>query len=239
MENAIYAALTRQSGLMNEMRVIANNIANANTNGFRREGVIFSEYLSATGRGTEGLSMAHARGRLLDLEQAGMTRTGGSYDLAIDGPGFFAVETAEGPRLTRAGAFLASAEGELMTAEGHRLLDEGLAPIQLPPGAAQIAIGPDGTVSADGQQIARVGLFAAPDPATMLRQGGTMFAADPATLEPAGEARIQQGFLEDSNVDPIAEISRMIEVQRAYEIGQTLLDREDRRIRDTITAMTR
>lgn len=238
MDNAIYAALTRQSGLMREMRVIANNIANADTTGFRREGVIFSEYLAATGNGTEGLSMANARGRVLDLEQAGMSMTGGTYDLAIDGPGFFAVQTPDGVKITRAGAFLTNAEGELMNADGHRLLDEGQAPIQIPPGAVSVAIGPDGTVSVDGQQLARVGLFAAPDPATMLRTGGTLFAAD-GGLEPADDARIQQGFLEGSNVDPIAEISRMIEVQRAYEMGQTLLDREDRRIRDTIAAMTR
>ena len=238
MDNAIYAGLTRQSGLMREMRVIANNIANADTTGFRREGVIFSEYLAATGNGREGLSMANARGRLLDLRQAGMTMTGGTYDLAIDGPGFFAVQTPEGVKITRAGAFLVSAEGELMNPDGHRLLDEGQAPIQIPPGARQVGIGPDGTLSADGEQIARIGLFAAPDPATMLRMGGTLFAAD-GGLEPADEARIQQGFLEGSNVDPIAEISRMIEVQRAYEIGQTLLDHEDKRIRDTIAAMTR
>lgn len=238
MDNAIYAALTRQSGLMREMRVIANNIANAETTGFRREGVIFSEYLAATGNGREALSMANARGRLLDLEQAGMTMTGGSYDLAIDGPGFFAVQTPEGMKITRAGAFLTNAEGELMNAEGHRLLDEGQAPVQIPPGATSVAIGPDGTVSVDGQQIARVGLFAAPDPETMLRMGGTLFVAD-GGLEPAEDTRIQQGFLEGSNVDPIAEISRMIEVQRAYEMGQTLLDREDKRIRDTIAAMTR
>ncbi|AUM74558.1 flagellar hook-basal body complex protein [Paracoccus jeotgali] len=239
MDNAIYASLTRQSGLMREMRVIANNIANAETNGYRREGVIFSEYLTATGDGREGLSMAHARGRLLDLGQAGISQTGGTYDLAIDGSGFFALQTPEGTRLTRAGAFLVSAEGELMTAAGHRLLDEGLAPIAVPPGARQVAVGADGTLSADGEAFGRVGVFATPDPATMLRSGGTMFTADEAALAPAEDARVQQGFLEDSNVDPIAEISRMIEVQRAYEMGANLLDREDRRIRDAITALTR
>ena len=239
MDNAIYASLTRQSGLMREMRVIANNIANANTNGFRREGVIFSEYLTATGDGREGLSMANARGRLLDLEQGGMSMTGGTYDLAIDGDGFFAVDTPQGTRITRAGAFLTSADGELMTPDGNRLLDEGLAPIQIPPGSKQVSIGPDGTLSADGLQLARVGLFAAPDPAAMLRAGGTLFETGDAPLEPAEDAKIQQGFLEDSNVDPIGEISRMIEVQRAYEMGQNLLDREDKRIRDAITALTR
>ncbi|WBU59794.1 flagellar hook-basal body complex protein [Paracoccus albus] len=238
MDNAIYAGLTRQSGLMREMRVIANNIANAETTGFRREGVIFSEHVADTGRGLDALSMANARGRLLDLEQAGMTLTGGTYDLAVDGPGFFAVQTDDGVKITRAGAYLTSAEGELMNADGHRLLDEGLAPIQVPPGAASVAVGPDGTLSADGEQLARIGLFAPPETQLMQRSGGTLFDAGDE-LQPAGNATIRQGFLEGSNVQPIAEITRMIEVQRAYEIGQNLLDREDKRIRDTIASLTR
>ncbi|SDE43601.1 flagellar basal-body rod protein FlgF [Paracoccus isoporae] len=239
MDNAIYASLTRQSGLMREMRVIANNIANAQTTGFRREGVIFAEYLSRTGPDGNGLSMADARGRVLDLTQAGLTRTGGAFDLGLEGDGFFAVETPHGTRLTRAGAFIPSAEGELMTADGHRLLDSGLVPVQIPPGATDVAIAPDGTLSAGGAPVAEIGIFAPRDPAAMLRQGGTLFDPGPDPLDSAWATRIQQGFLEDSNVDPIAEISRMIEVQRAYELGQTLLDREDRRIRDTINAMTR
>ncbi|MDO5528326.1 MAG: flagellar hook-basal body complex protein [Paracoccus sp. (in: a-proteobacteria)] len=238
MDNAIYSGLSRQSGLMREMRVIANNIANANTTGYRREGVIFAEHLAATGDGRHGLSMAHARGRALDLTQAGITQTGGQFDLAIDGPGFFALETPSGRALSRAGAFIPSPEGDLMTASGHRLLDEGLAPIQIPPGARDVRIGPDGTISADGEPVGRVGLFAAPDPAAMIRQGGTLFATE-APLEPDENTRVQQGFLEDSNVDPISEISRMIEVQRAYEMGQSLLEREDERIRATLTALNR
>ncbi|MBU2956890.1 flagellar hook-basal body complex protein [Paracoccus sp. 1_MG-2023] len=238
MDNAIYAGLTRQSGLLAEMRVVANNIANANTTGFRREGVIFAEHLSAVdGRG-DTLSMAHARGRLLDLEQGALTQTGNNLDLAIEGDGFFMIETPEGLRLTRAGAFTPSAEGELMTSDGHRLMDEGQAPIILPAGAANVVVGADGTLSSNGLPFGRIGTFAAPDPQDLTRQGGTSFAFT-GNPEPAEDARIRQGFLEESNVDPVFEITRMIEVQRAYELGQSLLDREDQRIRGAITAMTR
>ncbi|MFV0382882.1 flagellar hook-basal body complex protein [Paracoccus sp. (in: a-proteobacteria)] len=238
MDNAIYAALTRQSGLMKEMRVVANNIANANTTGFRREGVIFAEHLSALDRKGDTLSMANARGRLIDLGQGVLNQTGGAFDLAIDGDGFFMVQTPDGNRLTRAGAFLPSGEGELMTADGFRLLDEGQAPIIIPAGAAAVSVGVDGTLSANGVPFGRIGVFAPAEGADLTHEGGTVFrsSGDP---EPVEDARIRQGFLEDSNVDPIFEISRMIEVQRAYELGQSFLDREDQRIRSAITAMTR
>ncbi|AUH33614.1 flagellar hook-basal body complex protein [Paracoccus tegillarcae] len=238
MDNGIYAALTRQSGLMREMRVVANNIANANTTGFRREGVIFAEHLTRLNRQGEGLSMADARGRLLDLRQAVLTQTNGTFDMAIEGEGFFMVETPEGNRLTRAGAFIPSAEGELMTADGHRVLDEGEAPILVPAGASNLAIGADGTMSANGTPFARVGVFVAPEDADLTHEGGTVFAYQ-GEIQPAEQPSVRQGFLEESNVDPVFEISRMIEVQRAYEMGQSFLDREDQRIRSTITAMTR
>ncbi|RJK99629.1 flagellar hook-basal body complex protein [Paracoccus aestuarii] len=238
MDNAIYANLTRQSGLMAEMRVVANNIANANTTGYRREGVIFAEHLTALDRRGDTLSMGHARGRMLDLNQGVLTQTDNSMDLAIEGEGFFLVESPDGLRLTRAGAFMPSPEGELMTAEGHRLLDEGQAPIILPAGANGVSIGGDGTLSSNGLPFGRIGLWAAPEGTDLTRQGGTAFAIDGAP-EPIEDGRIRQGFLEDSNVDPIFEITRMIEVQRAYELGQKFLDAEDQRIRGAITAMTR
>lgn len=238
MDNAIYTALTRQSGLMKEMQAVANNIANVNTTGFRREGVIFAEHLSALDGQRETLSMAHARGRLVDLRQGVLTQTGGSFDLAIEGDGFFMVETPAGNRLTRAGAFLPSPEGVLMSSEGHRLLDEGQAPIIVPDGAADIAVGPDGTLSTNGLPFGRVGVFSAPDAMELTHDGGTVFAfeTDPEALE---NPNIRQGFLEESNVNPVFEITRMIEVQRSYELGQSLLEREDQRIRSVITAMSR
>ena len=238
MDNAIYATLTRQSGLMKEMGVVANNIANANTTGFRREGVIFAEHLSALDRRGETLSMAHARGRLIDLRQGVLTQTNGSFDLAIEGEGYFALETPDGLRLSRAGAFIPSPEGELMTAEGYRLLDAGQAPVLIPPGASAVSVGTDGTMSANGIPFGQIGLFGQPEGTQLTHQGGTLFQLD-ADPEPLEEARIRQGFLEESNVDPVFEITRMIEVQRAYELGQSFLDREDQRIRNVITAMTR
>lgn len=238
MDNAIYASLTRQSGLMREMRAIANNMANANTTGFRREGVLFSEYMvPLDGRG-ETLAMANSRGRMVDLEPGGMTLTNGIYDLAIEGDGFFMVQTPQGNRLTRAGAFQTNPEGEIVNPDGYQLLDDGQAPIVIPPGTRSVGIGADGTVSADGQAVGKVGVFANPDPADLRHVAGTLF--DPGTApEPMDDAKVRQGFVEESNVNPVTEIARMIEVQRAYELGQSFLDQEDQRIRQAITSLTR
>lgn len=238
MDNAIYAALSRQSGLMQEMRAVANNLANADTTGFRREGVIFAEYLGQTGKRGDTLAMAHARGRMVDLGQAGLTMTNASLDVALEGDGFFTIETPQGQALTRAGAFLLNADGGLITPDGYFVLDDGGAPIGVPPDARDIAIGADGTISADGEPVARLGVVTVPDPATLMHRSGTLFNPTGEVL-PAEDVRIRQGFLEASNVNPLAEISRMIEVQRAYELGQSFLSREDERIRAVISAMSR
>ena len=236
MDNAIYAALTRQTGLMREMRTVANNMANSSTTGFRREGVVFSEHMTSLGQGRETLSMANAHGREVDLTPASLTQTGGTFDLALERDGFFMVQTPQGNRLTRAGAFQTSAEGELVNADGYRVLDEGQAPISVPPGA-RIAVGADGTISADGQPVGQIGIFTQPDAAKLRHFGGTLFAAEGA--EPLQGGTVRQGFLEESNVNPVLEIARMIEVQRAYELGQSFLDGEDQRIRAAIAATTR
>lgn len=238
MDNAIYAALTRQSGLMAEMQSVANNIANASTTGFRKEGVIFAEHLSRTGAGSPSLSMASAEGRLVDLSQGPLGRTGGTYDFAIEGDGFFLIETPAGNQLTRAGAFTPNAEGELVSAEGYRLLDAGGTPVTVPPGARAVSLAQDGTLAADGAAIAQIGLYGPADPSQLVHQGGTRFATTAAPV-PIEGARLFQGFLEGSNVSPVSEISRMIEVQRAYEMGQALLDKEDARIRSVIQTMGR
>lgn len=236
MDAAGYATLNRQSGLMREMGVVANNIANASTTGFRREGVVFSEFVAALDE-DPSLSMAHASGRHVDLSQSTISQTGGQFDFAIQGEGFFLIETPQGQRLTRAGSFTPSADGELVTPDGYRLLDAGGAPIFVPPDAKGVALATDGTLSANGQPIAQVGLWQPADPLSLRHQAGTMFAA--ADLEPAEGATVLQGMLEDSNVEPVSEIARMIEVQRAYELGQKFLDSEDERVRGVIQALGR
>ncbi|MCZ4261385.1 flagellar hook-basal body complex protein [Limimaricola sp. G21655-S1] len=237
MENAGYATLTRQSGLMAQMRMVANNVANTATTGYRAEGMIFAEHVAATGDGQPSLSMASASVRMTDATQGALSRTGGAFDLAIEGPGFFLVGTPAGDRLSRAGAFTPNELGDLVTPEGYPLLDAGGAPVFVPQGAGPVAIAADGTISAGGQPVGQIGLFAPENPRDLIREDGVRFRTEAGVIPVEG--RMVQGFLEESNVDPVAQIARMIEVQRAYELGQSFLDSENERIRGTIETMGR
>jgi len=237
MENAGYTTLTRQSGLMREMQVVANNIANAATTGFRQEGLVFAEHVQRTEAGPS-LSMASADVRHTSMMQGALTQTGGALDLAIEGEGFFLIETPAGERLTRAGSFALSAAGDLVTPDGFRVLDAGGAPVFVPPNATGLGISADGTLSAEGRPLSQIGLVRPADINGLVREDGVMFRSE-AGHEPAETGRILQGFLEGANVDPVSQIARMIEVQRAYEMGQSFLDAENERVRSALQTFVR
>lgn len=236
MENAGYTVLTRQSGLLREMRIVANNIANAATTGFRAEGMIFSEYVMPI---DDGPSLSMGQGNVPNtlLEQGALAPTGGTFDLAIEGDAFFLIETPAGERLSRAGAFSPNAAGELVTYDGYRVLDAGGAPVFVPPDARSINISTDGTLSADGAPLGQIGLVRPTDPLQMVREDGVMFRSD-AGYEPTDTARVLQGFVENSNVNAVTQLARMIEVQRAYEMGQSFMEAEDERVRMAMKAMS-
>ena len=235
MDSTAYTTLSRQSGLMREMQIVANNIANASTTGFRQEGMIFSEFVRRA-PGEPSISMAGSQVEHTSLAQGGLRRTDGPFDVAIEGDGFFQIETPDGVRLTRAGAFSPNAAGDLVTMEGHRVLDAGGAPVFVPGTYAKILIASDGTISADGAPIGQVGVVQPVDPLRLVREDGVLFRADDG-VEPAEGARVLQFFLESSNVNSVLQLARMIEVQRAYELGQKFLDAEDRRVRDAIDTL--
>lgn len=232
MTTSAYSAISRQSGLLNEIRVVANNIANSATTGYRSEGVIFSEYVKSA-PGQESLSLARGNIRNTSLEQGNLNQTNGQLDLALEGDGFFMIETPNGNRLTRAGSFSSNAAGDLVTPDGYRVLDAGQAPVFIPGDAESISFGADGTFSADGRQLGQIGIFQPLEGTTIKREDGVMFSTD-GEVEPAENAKLLQGFLEGSNVNAIHQMSRMIEIQRAYEMGQSFLTSEDERVRNAI-----
>ncbi len=237
MEASGYTTLTRQTGLLREMRMVANNIANAATTGYRSEGLLFSEHVRRTDGGPS-LSMARGNTPLTSREQGPLEETGGRFDFAIEGDGYFLIETPEGERLTRSGAFSLSAAGDLVNADGYRLLDAGGAPVFVPPDATAPGLAADGTLSSDGRPLAQLGLYRPAGDGPPIRAGGNLLEARDG-IEPVVDGRIIQGFLEGSNVEPVSEIARLIEVQRAYEMGQSFLETEDRRVRTAIDTLTR
>jgi len=236
MDLAGYVALTRQSGLAKELQSIANNIANLATTGYRREGVIFAEEVQALPVEGGSVAMTEARARYTDDLQGALQQTNGTLDLAIEGEGYFTVMTAQGERLTRAGAFTRNADGTVVNMDGHPLLDEGGGEIVIPFEAKQIGVSADGTVSVDGAPVARVGLVTVEDQTKLFREAGVLYRAENGTV-PVENGRVVQGFLEQSNVSPVAEMARMVEVQRAYEYGQKLMDQEDDRIRQVVRTL--
>lgn len=235
METASYTTLARQTGLVREMQIISNNIANASTTGFRQEGIIFSEFVMKSDQG-DYVAMPGSRIGNSSYVQGGLKHTGGPLDFAIEGDGFFLVATPDGERLTRAGSFSASAAGELVTHDGYPVLDDGGAPVFLPQNLTDLSVAQDGTISANGQIAGQIGIVTPVDRASMEREGGVFFKAD-AGWDPMEAPMVKQGYVENSNVNQILQVARMIEVQRAYEMGQSFLEREDDRIRkatDTI-----
>lgn len=234
MSNSIYATLSRQDGLLKELQVVANNIANTNTTGYKTDRAIFAEYLVSTGDQTPSLSMGALAGHTFDLTQGTVKFTGGQFDLAIQGEGFFALQTPAGERLTRAGAFQLSSTGELITPDGANVLDSGNTPIQIPPEAATISIAGDGSISADGELLGQIGVFRANG--QLQRDTDTRFTAE-GGIEAIENANVLQGAVEQSNVSPVLEMARMIEVQRAYEAGQNVLEQEHQRITQFISTV--
>ena len=235
MDKSNYITLGRQSGLMQEMRSVANNLANVSTTAYKRESAIFTEYVTSLENNSPSISMSRLGAHYTDFSQGGQKQTGAPLDIAIAGDGFFSLNTPLGIRLTRAGHFIIDQEQRLVTTEGYAVLDETGGEIALPAGAADIAIASDGTMSAAGTPFARLGIVSAA-PEKLTRDGDRLWRPLDG-YEPAQDVRIQQGALEQSNVNPVLEISRLIEVQRSYEAGQFLLDRDDDRLRKVIEAI--
>jgi flagellar basal-body rod protein FlgF len=232
MDNTSYVALSRQMTLERQMAVVAGNIANMNTHGFKTEHLLFEEVLERAGQPGR-VAFVQDVGLVRDLGPGALETTGNPLDLAINGEGYFAVETAAGPRFTRAGHFSLDGEGAIVTSGGHRLLDAGGAAIQLPPTVGGISIARDGTISTEDGIVARIGLVRFADDKRLGREGDSLLRTDQPP-EPVAEPDIVQGRLERSNVQPILEMTRMMETVRAFQNTQRLLETHHEMVRRVI-----
>jgi flagellar basal body rod protein FlgG len=208
------------------LEVVANNIANANTTGFRQQRVVFGEHLVRTLDGapaSKGFTAVDAT--VLDGTAGALTHTGNPLDLAIDGEGFFAVRGPQGLMVSRAGNFGLRPDGTLVDGSGMAVLggspEAGLSPIVVRPDGGPVSVGSDGTVSQDGTPLARIAIVTADGPG-LTPTGGAHLQANPGALRSAA-ATLSTGHLESSNVNPVRGMVELVEVSHDYQSSQKLM----------------
>ncbi len=213
MSSGIYIAAAGAVAQSVALDATANNISNATTAGFRADRVTFREAFTAAR--SPDVALVGVGTTRVDSQAGALTATENPLDLALDGDGYFGVQTPGGPRYTRAGNFQLDDQRNLVTADGFAVRGEGGAPINVPPDATSIGVSLDGTVSADGAEIGKLELvrFA---PTQVKREGGTLFSATggPITGEPP---KVRSGMLEASNVNIVRGMVDLVKVSRTYE----------------------
>ena len=241
MDNSLLVSLSHQLAAYRAMDVIANNIANASTPGFKREAAKFEEFITmmrpAEGQtGPQSVSFVKDAGVMRDTGQGNIEQTGAPYDVAIAGPGFFAVQTPVGTRYTRDGHFSLDANGNLVTSQGYQVQGDG-GTIAITPNDGDISIAPDGTISSVvhgvGNQLAKLKVVDFANTAALVKQGANLYSTGQTPTTPAN-INLRQGALEASNVQPVIEISHMIEVMRAYEATSSLSKSQEDMLRQAI-----
>jgi flagellar basal-body rod protein FlgF len=222
METTTYIALSRQMVLRQRMDIIANNIANMTASGFRAEKLLAEQVPVAAGS-RQTIKFVQDVAVVRDLTPGAMIPTNNPLDMAIEGEGYFVVATNEGQRYTRSGQFRLNDLGEITTATGDSVLDDGGAPLAIPANSGAITIAPDGTVSTPDGVIGRLNLVTFDDDQDLQKAGDGLYRTDQAP-RPATEARIIQGLLEGSNVRAVAEMTEMMSTVRAYQGTQKIIE---------------
>jgi flagellar basal-body rod protein FlgF len=233
MDNTMYVGLSKQILLQRELDIVANNLANVDTTGFKVEEMVDATDPASPAMSvgvTQPVQFAVANGVARDFTQGGLTQTNAPLDLAISGSGFFQVQTASGPRFTRDGRFATNAQSQLVTQNGDPVLDASGSPISINPQGSPPVIGRDGTITqtvagqTGAQVVGKVGVVTFPDLSALSKQGDGLYSLTTNQApQPATGAVIQQGMLEGSNVQPIIQITDMIRINRAYEMVSQLL----------------
>lgn len=221
MENAAYIGLSRQMTLRRELDIVANNIANADTTGFKVEQLMVGTEVGARARNDNvrpSVSFVMDTGVDRDYGQGALQQTGRTLDFAIEGEGaFFTLQDGAGEAYTRDGAFTLDPEGRLTTQGGLPVLADG-GEIILDPALGAVSVAPDGSISQNGQPVGRLSVVRFETLSVLVKSGDGLYR-NTSNAQPmeATDARVRQGMLEGSNVNPILEITNLIEISRAYE----------------------
>jgi flagellar basal-body rod protein FlgF len=228
MDNILYVGLSRQMVLQNQIDVIANNVANVDTNGFKVEALMVQSDPTRVQNSpgsplNNNVNFPQQAGVVRDFTQGELKPTGGVLDMALQGDGFFKVQTAQGERYTRNGAFTVDAQNRIVTAAGDPVQGDGgdivLDPVKGPP-----SISTDGTVSQKGQIVGKIATVDFDSLSALTKQGSGLFSNDTNIAPKTSTAKVRQGVLEQSNVQPIMEITKLIQVSRAYDNVSQMMD---------------
>jgi flagellar basal-body rod protein FlgF len=241
METSILVALSRQDTLARQLDVVANNLANMNTTAFKAERMMFADYLVQAGSadGATGNAIAFVRdfATVLDPSEGKLEATGGDLDVALAGEGYLVVQTPMGERYTRDGRLRLDEAGQLVSDDGLPVLTQGGTPLLFGPQDTQISIAHDGTISSEMGDLGRLRVVRFAHPERMQSVAGGLLTSDEKPEDVAAPVLLQ-GMLESSNVQPIIEMERLIDLHRAYDQARVLIDREDDRIRKMLQVYT-
>jgi flagellar basal-body rod protein FlgF len=241
MDNALYVGLSRQMTLRRELDIVANNIANANTTGFKVEELMVRTEPakpSRTAGGSYPVKFVLDDGVARDFGQGALNQTGGDFDVAIEGQGFFKVSTAGGERYTRDGRFTMNPDGKMVTQNGQPVLDEGGGEIQIDPLRGPVTIAKDGTMSQGAERIGKLGVVRPADLASFRKDGDNLYRnSTNEAPQQVTAAVVHQGMLEASNVQSITQITKLIEVSRAYESVAKMMDQTTELSRSAVERM--
>lgn len=240
MENTSYIALSRQNALWRQLDVIATNMANANTPAYKAEQMMFREFLVDTrssNRATGGkLSFVQDTALLRDTREGPLTKTDNPLDVGIHGDGYFQIETQAGMRYTRNGHFRLDETGMLVNTQGFAVMDKNDQPIIFAPNETRIAIAGDGTVSTENGVVANLKVVRFANEQNLRKAGDSLYETTDAA-EVIQRPQVVQGMMEESNVQPVVEITRMTELLRQYQAAQNMIDKEHERTMKAIEAL--
>jgi flagellar basal-body rod protein FlgF len=243
MESANLVLLSNQEALQRSMDIVANNVANVSTTGFKREGIEFDTLLNVPAP-NESLEFVVDRATYRDAANGPILSTGNPLDIAIQGAGYLPVQTPQGIRYTRSGSLQLNTDGELVTLSGDKVLGEGNQSITLPDTTFEINISADGFVSAkidNGTSLAQIGKLSVvkfANEQALQAVGNGLYATDQEAV-PADQSSVVQGALEQSNVQPVTEITQMIQIMRSYEQTVNLIGQENTRLDDAISKLSK
>ena len=238
MDNATSITLSRLVAQSRSMDVIAGNLANMSTPGYRAERVVFADWLApqkgaGIPRGDSQLAFTQDRATYRDRAEGTLTQTGNPLDIALSGDGYFTVATPNGTRLTRAGRFTLQADGTISDAAGNALLDVNNQKLSVAPSDTVLTISADGAISSQNGPIGKIAVVTPSDPNRMTAEGGRLLRADVPTT-PVATPKLVQGAVEDSNVQPTAELVRMMSTEREFQFATQFAEAEGQREQSAI-----